>query len=1187
MKFSVFNFSSGEGFSPQDKYRLVIEGAKFADQNGFSSLWVPERHFSAMGCLYPRPQILLAALARETKQIQLRAGSVLLPLHNPIQIAEDWAMLDNLSGGRVGLACATGWHPNDFVFFPHKYSTRHQQLYEDIKILRKLWKGESIWREGGDGSQVEVKTYPTPIQSQLPLWVAAGVNPTTFIKAGEIGANLLTHMQLHDPDELGEKIKLYHQSLAEHGYEPQAHEITVWVQAFVGENAEVAIEQAAAALNDWYKSDAPLMFSGFAFLHQGKKIDITQLSPTDFRDYVRFVCERLVARNMAIFGSPETCVESIKKFQGIGVTEVACQLDFGLEPDLVMQSLPFLKELKDKFNSLQLADPSPEQIQFLTTELPTVEDSNNLVELPSLKSKNTIQDIRSRCLEELTGAAFYNRYHQLGFEYGSSFQGVEHIWRCDGEVLGWVRLPEALQQKSNLDKSHPAFIDSCVQVLLAALPINIVYSQGVLYFSGMRSFQIYHQLPKQVWCHAILRTESANSVDLDKVEGDVKILDEEGQVLAEVVGLRVRNLEFDMQDERQQNLSDWLYKIQWQHILRPVKAQSSNFPTADKRGSWLIFTDSLGVGFKLKVLLEARGDNCVTVLPGENYNLLEINNYQVNPARLEDFQRLLKDVSLPEQSPLLGVVHLWSLETPPTERTTLDSLEATQQLGCGSVLSLVQALTTVSSQDKARLWLVTSGSQTVRSEDVGISVAQSPLWGLGKTINYEYPELLCTTVDMSSKISDDESQSLFEELWLNERETQIALRGNQRYVARLVQWSSEAIQPTQPESFLEKSALFSANGSYLITGGLGSLGLLVADWMAKQGVKHLVLTGRSDVSMKARGMLDQLEQAGTQVVICQADVSNQKDVAKVLETIKATMPPLRGIIHAAGVIDDGIIMQQNWERLKRTMNPKVKGTWNLHFLTQDISLDFFVCFSSVASLLGSPGQGNYAAANAFMDALVHHRRALGLSGLSINWGLWTESGMAAHLGSQVQNRIAAQGVSTIAPEQGLQILEELIGKDAVQVGVLPINWSKFVQQFAIGSEPSLLFDLVQQVRQPVKNQEPTVQKLEFLHQLQNAISSDRHSLLTAYTQKLVAKVLGQNISEIDVQQPLINLGVDSFMSVELKNEIKTNINVDVPVVKFLEGINVTTLVSLLNEQLKSSVSNVVAVNNSDCVEGEL
>ena len=319
-------------------------------------------------------------------------------------------------------------------------------------------------------------------------------------------------------------------------------------------------------------------------------------------------------------------------------------------------------------------------------------------------------------------------------------------------------------------------------------------------------------------------------------------------------------------------------------------------------------------------------------------------------------------------------------------------------------------------------------------------------------------------------------------------------------------------------------------------------------------------------------------------------------IARVLQTIKTTMPPLQGIIHAAGVIDDGILEQQNWERLNRAMAPKVKGTWNLHQLTQNLPLDFFVCFSSVASLLGSPGQGNYAAANAFMDALVHHRQAVGLPGLSINWGLWKESGMAAHLGSLVQNRIAAQGVETIAPHQGLQILTDLLIKDALQVGVLPINWSKFLQQFPAGSEPSLLFEIAQQQRQPaaVITQETPPEKQEFLPQLQDAIPSERPSLLTAYTQKLVAKVLGINLSEIDIEQPLINLGVDSFMSVELKNEIKTNINVDVPVVKFLEGINVTTLVSLLDEQLKTSLSTVVAVNNGDAeamlrerVEGEL
>jgi natural product biosynthesis luciferase-like monooxygenase protein len=1158
MKFSLFFFSSGEDTTSRDKYRLVIEGTKFADQNGFSSVWIPERHFSAMGCLYPSPQLLLAALARETKQLRLCAGSVSLPLHNPIQIAEDWAMLDNLSGGRVGIACASGWHPNDFVFFPHKYQNRHQQMYEDIETLRKLWRGESIWCEGGDGSLVEVKTYPKPIQSQLPLWIAAGVNPKTFIKAGEIGANLLTHMQLHSPEELDGKIKLYHESLAKHGYDPQAHEITVWVQAFVGQDAEIVFEQAVAALNGWYRSDAPLMFSGFAYLHKGKRIDITQLSKTDFEEYVRFVCDRLVARNMAIFGTPETCLESIEKFRAIGVTEVGCQIDFGLDTDLALQSLPYLKELKDRFNSQQLAEPSLIEMQQKQNTLQGVS-----------QKKDTLQDIRKRCKEELDRVAFYKKYHELGLEYGSSFQGVEQIWRRDGEVLGLVRLPEALEQESDLYGSHPAFIDSCVQIVLVGLPKNATYNTGMLYFAGMRSFQVHHQLPLEVWCHAILRYEEGETTDINKIEGDVTILNEEGLVLAEVSGLRVRslvsipdkNLDPNPSPSIKQftDTSNWLYKIEWQ--LKPRVREHKDFLslTTNQPGGWLIFCDKVGVGRQLKSLLEARGETCVTVFPGENYKLLEAGNYQINPSQPEDFQQLCQDVSNLLQISLRGVVHCWSLEASPTQETTLASLETAQKLGCGSVLSLVQALTVISWQGTPRLWLVTSNSQPVTTEDKDLSVAQSPLWGLGKTINFEYPELRCTTVDLSPQVLKEEIQFLFEEFWLEEREAQIGLRGNQRYIARLVQ------SPVKP--IPENSAIQNSHGTYLITGGTGSLGLRVASWMAKQGVQHLVLIGRSGASEEAQKVIHQLQQEGTQVVILKADVSHQEDVARVLEAVKANMPPLRGIVHTAGVLDDGIVQQQNWERLMRVMLPKVQGTWNLHILTQDIPLDFFVCFSSVASLLGSPGQGNYAAANAFMDALVYHRSRFGLPGLSINWGLWAQSAMASTVGSHVQNRIATQGIQAILPEQGLHVFGELLRQDAPQVGVLPVNWSKFVQQFPDESEPSLLFDLARLHRETVKTEQQPINKLELLHQLHSATPTTRHSLLTAFTQELVAKVIGLNTSEIDFHRPLINLGVDSFMSVDLKNEIKTNINVDVPVVKFLEGISLAALVTFLDQQL--------------------
>src|SRR5215469_4440553 len=169
MKFGLIFFSSSEAHFSGDKYRLVIESTKFADSHGFSSVWIPERHFTKDGWLYPNPAVLQAALARETRQIHLRAGSVVMPLHNPLRVAEEWAMVDNLSGGRVGLSFASGWHPNDFVFFPDNYGNRHEEMYRGIQTVQKLWRGEAIQMKGGDGKLVEIRTYPTPIQPELPI----------------------------------------------------------------------------------------------------------------------------------------------------------------------------------------------------------------------------------------------------------------------------------------------------------------------------------------------------------------------------------------------------------------------------------------------------------------------------------------------------------------------------------------------------------------------------------------------------------------------------------------------------------------------------------------------------------------------------------------------------------------------------------------------------------------------------------------------------------------------------------------------------------------------------------------------------------------------------------------------------------------------------------------------------------
>jgi myxalamid-type polyketide synthase MxaB len=349
------------------------------------------------------------------------------------------------------------------------------------------------------------------------------------------------------------------------------------------------------------------------------------------------------------------------------------------------------------------------------------------------------------------------------------------------------------------------------------------------------------------------------------------------------------------------------------------------------------------------------------------------------------------------------------------------------------------------------------------------------------------------------------------------------------------------------------------DGSYLITGGLGALGIQAAHWLVQQGASHLVLTGRRSPSDKVQQQIDQLEQAGTQVLIAQTNVANAEEVKCLLDTIATSLPPLRGILHTAGVLEDGLLQSQTWEQFDRVMQPKVAGAWNLHALTQQQSIDFFVCFSSISALLGSPGQGNYAAANAFMDALSHHRRALGLSSSSINWGPWGEAGMAASLSNRDQARWAAQGITPIATEQGLQVLGELIERRITQAGVVPIDWSKFSLPNQ-GTIPPFLAELLTAA--------PTAAPSEIRQQLDSATPIDRRRLLMAHVRSQIAKVLALSSADaIDPQQGFSDLGMDSLMSVELRSRLQSSLECVVPTSLAFDYPTVESMVEYLLEEL--------------------
>jgi acyl transferase domain-containing protein/acyl carrier protein len=1088
----------------------------------------------------------------------------------------------------------------------------------------------------------------------------------------------------------------------------------------------------------------------------------------------------------------------------------------------------------------------------------------------------SIESLQVRCVEEVSVAAFYKRLRETGAEYGPAFRGIERLWCGEGESLGLIGMPDVLSEADGY-LLHPALLDACLQVCAAILfngqqPRT---TEAAYIPIGLEGLRFTGPSTSRLWGHA--RLQSHADTAQGTVKADFSLVDREGRSVAELTGLllkRVARNELSLAGE--EPFSDWLYELQW----RPRPRQSvQESDSGAGPGKWLIFADPCGIGGRLAALMRERGESCVVVLPGDEYGVTSDETWSANPRHTKDFERLLHD-SFATSDSYLGIVHLWGLDGTFDEEMSVSSLKQSAALGCGSVLHLLQAVTKASWSRSPRLWLVTKGAQAVGPQPGVTALGQATLWGLGRVISLEHPQLECVIIDLDPAAVEQAANVLLEEILTPDEEDQVAHRGGQRHVARLARRRSrtqmgaeqlplsegrpyslaiptrgvlenlvlqpavrrapgpgeveirvhatglnfrdvlnalglypgdagqlglecagevvalgegveglelgEAVVGLAPGSFssfatssaahvvskpqslsfeeaatipvafltayygLQKVAkmsrgervlihaaaggvgmaavqlahrcgaevvatastgkraaleslgvkhvlnsrsldfseqvmqLTSGRGvdvilnslaeefipkslsaltvhgrfveigkrgiwerervaefrsdvsyfvvdlaelslrdsaliqsmlrelmegfrdgtlkplphrafpitetasafrymaqakhtgkivvspqagvagappgvheirpetSYLVTGGLGALGLQVAQWMVGQGARHIVLMGRRAPSATAREVLRKLEDAGAEIVVVEGDVSREEDVARVVKALD-TLPPLRGVIHAAGVLDDGVLGQQEWSRFAKVFSAKVEGSWNLHTSTKAMPLDFFVFFSSSASLLGSLGQGNYAAANAFMDALAHQRRAQGLPALSINWGPWAEGGMAATVSDGVQRRWASQGVGVIEPEQGLRVLQHLLPLEGAppQAGVFAIQWDKFLGAFPADQPPGLLSEFATEVKR--KSEVAQAGHSDILRRLGQAREGERRNVLIGYLRVEVERVLSLDGGmRIEPEERLFDLGLDSLMAVELQNRLQTSLKCTLPSTLFFE-----------------------------------
>ncbi len=441
------------------------------------------------------------------------------------------------------------------------------------------------------------------------------------------------------------------------------------------------------------------------------------------------------------------------------------------------------------------------------------------------------------------------------------------------------------------------------------------------------------------------------------------------------------------------------------------------------------------------------------------------------------------------------------------------------------------AQTAASIGGSPRLWLLTEGAWKVAESEIDISAAQGSIWGLARVIEREHPELRCSTIDVSPNAGPEAINVISALLRADTDEDQLAVRGDRHYAARY----------TMREAAPECDPPFSPEATYLITGGLGALGLEIADWMSRLGARHLALTSRRLPSIEAEQRIELIRSRRCEVRVVAADIANEAEVARVFDAIDQ-MPPLRGIFHLAVVTEGALVASLERKSINAVMRPKAVGAWTLHRRTEKSNLEFFVMFSSVAAAISQPGQGSYAAANGYLDSLARYRRSMGLPAMSIQWGPWTGLGLALQEGAIKSLRgYQNLGIRTLSVREALGELGRAMRVNTPNCLVLPVQWEEFVKSMG-GAVPPIFSELF--ATYGVKNA-PSASIRDRLVEAHS--EKERGDLIERHVREELAAVLKNTAARIDRDKPLGSIGLDSLMALEFLRRLAASTGVRIPV----------------------------------------
>ncbi|MFD4775049.1 amino acid adenylation domain-containing protein [Streptomyces sp. NPDC058427] len=774
--------------------------------------------------------------------------------------------------------------------------------------------------------------------------------------------------------------------------------------------------------------------------------------------------------------------------------------------------------------------------------------------------------IRERSRRHLGSQECYAALAALGYRYGPAFQAIEEVWIGTDEVLARIRPPLSIGDAAASHHIHPVLLDACFQTLLTP---QILAGQsppgaGILLPLSLDEMSVAPVGDRALWVHGTVSRH-----DGDELAGDFALYAEDGTALGRLRGFRAADVEKASGAVSRSTVDSWLAEPVW--IDRPGTAAD---PGSGERQDWLVLADNGGVGDAFAELVIARGERCRTLRAvgfGDRAATTgELSGEPDCATRLEEYFAELDRAGEEFHG---TVVHLWNLDRPGIAVSEREDLTRAAETGAYSLVALARIL--LARHSGGRLHVVTRGAQPV-SPGEATEPLGAPAWGVTRVLRHqELAGHRGKLVDLDPGREPGpagvraDAEALLRE-FLTDDEEEIGLRGPRRATSRL----RAAEELTRPLPLRLR-----ADGSYLVTGAFGALGRLLCRTLAKRGARRLILMGRTPVpgrgqwrtadpataQGRAVALLRELEAAGVQAVLAPVDVTDETALTAWLDEYRrGGAPPVRGVFHLAGQVRDRLVAEMDRPTFDAVLDPKAVGAYLLDKHLRDEPLDHFVLFASIASLLTTAGQTNYAAGNAFLDALAHRRRAQGLPALSLDWGPWA-TGMIEELGL-VSHYLHSRGMSSLSPEAGMSVLERVIGQNRAQLLVATVvDWPTFLAWY--DTPPPLVTELV------TAAQEHAVEDGGgFLDAFRDAGETERRSLVTDRFTALAATVLRTAAHEIDPAAGLSGLGLDSLLAMELRARTQADLGVALPVVALLSGTSVGELAGRLYDSLSERLA---------------